>query len=341
MRQHRVQEGQAVEAGVHVERDVVARGPRAVHRVDAAGRVIGAAARRQVGDLQPGAGGAGRADRFLNRSDCVLVPIAGVGRVEPAAPGRGRRQRGDLGLAGALLGGVLQAGRIAPGPGVHALFQEVRHGRQLGFAGRAVLQPHGSKAQLAIGHQRHDVDRRPSPLQPLQVRRGRGPVDRHLPVEAVDDARRQRPVLDREAAVPAVADHLGGHALVHGAHRPRIDQQRVVGVAVDVDEARRDVEPARVDLHRRRCTNVSDLRHAAAADRDIRLYRRGAGAVEHQPAANDEFCGARGTTQATLSWCARLTRFPYRSQKKRTHSGARSIACSSYAPLSGLGQISA
>ena len=273
-----------------------------VDRVDAAGGVLQPAARRQVGDLEPDPGGAGGADRLLNRRYRALIPIPCVGRVEAAAPGRGPRQRGDLRLASALFGRVLQAGRIAPGAGVHGFFQEVRHGRDLAILRRPVVQPHGGQAQLAVGHQGHDVDRRAGPLQALQVGDRGGPVDRHLAVEAVDDEGRQRRIPDRKAAVPAVAHHLGGHSLVNGADRPRIDQQGVVGVAVDVDESRRHVQAAGIDLHRRGGADPAHLHHTAAAHRDIRLHRRSAGAVEHQPAANDEVESLRGTAQATRSW---------------------------------------
>ncbi len=42
-----------------------------------------------------------------------------------------------------------------------------------------------------------------------------------------------------------------------------------------------------------------------------------------------------------LSLAETFNTLPYFSQKNRTHSGAMSIACSSYAPVSGFGQISA
>jgi hypothetical protein len=52
----------------------------------------------------------------------------------------------------------------------------------------------------------------------------------------------------------------------------------------------------------------------------------------------------RNPCQAIVAvWCGADTfkALPYRSQKKRTHSGAISIARSSYPPVSGLGQINA
>ena len=46
----------------------------------------------------------------------------------------------------------------------------------------------------------------------------------------------------------AVAYQLRGHSLVDGALGTRVDQKGEVGVAVDIDEARRDDQPLGVDL---------------------------------------------------------------------------------------------
>ena len=47
--------------------------------------------------------------------------------------------------------------------------------------------------------------------------------------------------------MPAVAHKLRGHSLVDRALGARIDQKGKVGVAVDIDEARRDDKPLGVD----------------------------------------------------------------------------------------------
>ena len=78
----------------------------------------------------------------------------------------------------------------------------------------------------------------------------------------------------------AVPDDLGGDALVEGADGAGVDEQRVVGVAVDVDEAGGDVEPGRIDLGRRG-GDVSDRDDALAGDAESAAIGRPAGAVDH------------------------------------------------------------
>ena len=82
-------------------------------------------------------------------------------------------------------------------------------------------------------------------VERLEVLARRAPGDGQVVGVAVDRAARDGRIANREAAEAAVADDLGRDALVDRAHRARIHQQRVVGVAVDVDEARCDRETGR------------------------------------------------------------------------------------------------
>ena len=66
-------------------------------------------------------------------------------------------------------------------------------------------------------------------------------------VVSVDVAGEQVGVGNRSAAVTAVAYQLRGYALVDRALGARIDQKGKVGVAVNIDEARRDDKPLGVD----------------------------------------------------------------------------------------------
>ena len=98
-------------------------------------------------------------------------------------------------------------------------------------------------------------------------------------VEAVNVAGGERGIADRSAAVTAIADDFGGDALHQRGDRARIDQQRVVGVAVDVDEAGGDNKAGGVDG----CFRFPSMRRsgdAAVLDADIGAARRGAGAVD-------------------------------------------------------------
>ena len=104
-------------------------------------------------------------------------------------------------------------------------------------------------------------------LEPLEVPGGRRPAERDLARVPVDRLRRELLVQQREAAEAAVADDLRRHALVNGARRARVDEEREVGVAVDVDEAGRDDLAGRVDLPLR-------LGHVADEDDEPSLDRR-------------------------------------------------------------------
>ena len=85
----------------------------------------------------------------------------------------------------------------------------------------------------------------------------------------------------------AIADDLERDALVDRACRARIDQQRVVGMAVDVDEAGRDDETGGIDTWRIRGNlRRTDRGDAVALDQDIGNDRRAAGAVMHLAAAD-------------------------------------------------------
>ena len=74
-------------------------------------------------------------------------------------------------------------------------------------------------------------------LEPVEVLGHGRPVDPDYRVVAVDVRREAVGLGDGGAAVAAVADQLGGDALGDGALGARVDEEGVVGVAVDVDEA--------------------------------------------------------------------------------------------------------
>ena len=158
----------------------------------------------------------------------------------------------------------------------------------------AVGEADRREPELAVRHKAEHVDRRPRLLEPVEVAAGRAPLDRHRVVVAVDRLARERRVDDREAAEAAVADHLERDALVDRARRARVDQQRVVGVAVDVDEPGRDGKPGGVDLGAvaggtgptaaTRPSSIADVRRRPARRRCRRRpCRCGSRAQAHRP----------------------------------------------------------
>ena len=82
-------------------------------------------------------------------------------------------------------------------------------------------------------------------------------------------------------------DDLGGHALRE--HVLRCGQRCRRRVAVDVDEAGRDVEAGDVEVERRPLLRqIADARDEAAGDRDVRADARQSGSVEHGAVAQDD-----------------------------------------------------
>ena len=123
------------------------------------------------------------------------------------------------------------------------------------------------------------------------------PGDAQGGLVAVDVAGRQLHALHRCAAVSAVSDDLQGHPLADGADRPRIHHQGIVGVAVDIDEAGRDVEAGGVDPGDiGDGSEVPDVRDSALRDGHVAGSRRGAGPVQNGSVGDDQFgwhCGLR------------------------------------------------
>ena len=86
-----------------------------------------------------------------------------------------------------------------------------------------------------------------------------------------------------------MADDLGGDALADLAFGLGIDRQREVGMGLDVDEARRDRKPRGVDGFRRGLVELrADCGDAAVLDGEIGRHAGAAGAVEQEPAADQD-----------------------------------------------------
>ena len=281
--QGRVEVRQPERARVHVERDVLPRVARGLDELDAAAALLDPVARDEMRDLQPHLGIRTGANRLGHRVGGALVALARVGRVEGRLP----RQRRQLVLARRLLLRVLEPGRVAPGAVVERLAQQHLHLGELGGVGRPVGQAERRQPQLPVRDEAEHVDGGPAGLERLEVLAGRAPADRKVVGVAVDRATSLLRIADREAAEAAVADDLGRDALVDRAHRTRIHQQRVVGVAVDVDEPRRDGQARRVHLCPVRLERA-DRRDAAVLHADVGHTALGARAVVDHAAADDE-----------------------------------------------------
>ena len=139
--------------------------------------------------------------------------------------------------------------------------------------------PRDRDAQREVTHQRRGVERqgaREGPRVPGEI--GPGPVTPGsgsivgAPHASFSAGRRQR-----DAAHPAIAVHLGRHALANLAPGPSVAQQGHVRMAVQVDPAGRNDTPRGVDPRgvNRLVREIADRRDPVSCDADIRP-RRGA-----------------------------------------------------------------
>jgi len=100
--------------------------------------------------------------------------------------------------------------------------------------------------------------------------------------------RRRRRAIERKRRErnAAIAGHDRGDALTDFRAHVGADEERAIVVGVDVDEARRDDQPCRIDLAPAAAARQTfHRRDAIAIDRHIGADRRGAGAVDHLAAA--------------------------------------------------------
>ena len=122
------------------------------------------------------------------------------------------------------------------------------------------------------------------PAEPDRQRFGRHALDarQHLgqPADVVRAGRRER-----EAAV---AGEHRGDAVPRGRRRQGIPGELGIVVRVDVDEAGRHDQPVGVDHAVRRTVDPADAGDPAVTHGDVGSASRPAGAVDHEPAANDQ-----------------------------------------------------
>ena len=235
-------------------------------------------------NLQSDLGRRTGAQRLRHRIDRAGIAIARVGGIQCTVASDVATQAGYFFFRRADFRGVFQSGGIAECALLESLAQQPPHGCQPRRIGGAIAQSQSAQTQLAVGHQRQHVDPRPRFTQPVEVFRHAVPPQRYAAVEAVDVAGRQTWIANRRTPETAIADHLQGHALCQRTHRARIDQQRVIRMAVDIDESRCDDQSRRIDMVRRLTVEVTYSNDAPILHANIGNTRRAARAVDHRAA---------------------------------------------------------
>ena len=247
----------------------------------------GAVLRLDVRDLQARRSVARGAQGLAEAEVVVCVAIAHVGRIQPVPAGRDLAQRDDVLRCADVPRPVLQPGREAVRALVEGFVEQIGHAPRLFDGRRAKLVAHHRPVHRAVPDERRHVHARPARVEALQVLAEALPAHVHLAVVGVSDG--AVPGVpgtgDGRAAMAALADDLGGDPLVDLALRPPVDQQREVGVGMQVDESGADGKPVQLDALRRFLPRqVADARDPAVADADVGPERRAAGPVEDLPA---------------------------------------------------------
>ena len=128
--------------------------------------------------------------------------------------------------------------------------------RLLGMVAAALA--HGIAAQGRVRHLRADIDHMRQPLQRIEVLRKALPVEgqtfgQYRPGDVLDafhqiDQEVGRAAAQRRESYAAVAKERGGHSMDRGRSELRIPDRLPVVMGMDVDEARCQQQPLRIDF---------------------------------------------------------------------------------------------
>ena len=218
-----------------------------------------------------------------------------MGEVAPAAPLQDVAKLDQLLAPGVRPGRREQPRRQAQRPGRQGFLEQRLHVLELGRRGRPVLHAHGHQPERVVADQHGEVDR--SRRIACRVL-GEGGLPKIEPRGTRPQVARQCLGLagqDRCHRKPAMADDLGGHPLAHLALGLGHEGQGEVGVGLDVDEAGcHDQAPGLDDAPPRRRDVVADGGDAPVLQRDVGAAPRRPGAVDDQPAPDEDVFGHRG-----------------------------------------------
>jgi len=213
---------------------------------------------------------------------------AHVGRVD--APQRGCRLRQGDELSCLRIGSrrVLERRRHADGAVAHGRAHQLLHPSQLGGIGLHVVEAQHGCAHLGRAHEGREVDPDALLLEALEVVAQAAPVGIDLE-RRVDRGERLPGGVGLRCDRRALAGDLRRDALMDLRRQARVDQDRQLGLAEHVDEARGDDPTRGVDgaLARSRAQGT-DGGDAAVADADVAGNPRRAGAVDDAPVRDDE-----------------------------------------------------
>ncbi len=251
----------------------------------------------------------------------VLSLDAGRSELEHTAPGPGQgvAEREQLVVGGEGAGDRLAvdrlvqdraAGRHPDRPRLHRFLHDGAHAVQIVGGGRFVAGApftHDVGPDGAVRSERGHIERLRLRLQGIEVLGERlpGPADAVVEGGAGDvldplhESDQPGALLRGDGREPdtAVAEHQGGDAVPRRRRQGGVPGDLTVVVGVDVDETGGDDLAVGVELLGARGVDSADDGDVPVIDGDIGDDRAGAGAVDHQPVANDQVVhlGSSGT----------------------------------------------
>lgn len=183
---------------------------------------------------------------------------------------------------------VFEAGGEADGAGIETFLGEEGHALDVVERRQARRPAHHRPADIAVPDHRGDVDAEIAFPEPIEILGEAAPRHVHARGDVADQLVAGHLVAERRARRAALPHDFERDALMHLAVGRAVDQQREIGMGVDVDETRRDREALGIDPRLRdRAVQCADLRHHAIANADIAGVRRPTRAVDDVAVRDD------------------------------------------------------
>jgi hypothetical protein len=271
-------------------------------------------------------------DRFPEGiEEAVPKPVAHVGVVDAAEPGRLLREGDQLVRVGVAPGGIVEAGRHPPGALLHRGPEQRALVLELNRPRGAIAPADGAHAEGGVPDKVDDVDGHAA-REKIEVLLHGGPAarERWAPVEAGVDLDERLEILGRgEGRVRAAvdADDLGRDPLPHLGLVPGLGQNHEAGVGVHVDEPGADDAPRGVERAMRlhAVEGPAEQPEPLALDANRPEVPGVAGAVDDETARNQQVEHGRASGRQSITGARQAAARGGGDSAPSSVAGARSI----------------